>query len=77
MHNRTALAERLMEIGRHREAIPLLEAGIGMDDIYLQPVHDLAVCRLASGQPMEAVALLKPLRWTAIAAGRTISPGVP
>jgi hypothetical protein len=77
VHNRTALAERLMEKGRHGEAIPLLEAVLAMDDIYLQPVHDLAVCRLARGQPMEAVALLKHLlerdpRWSSYRAWRTL-----
>jgi hypothetical protein len=78
VHNRTALAERLMEKGRHGEAIPLLEAVLAMDDIYLQPVHDLAVCRLARGQPLEAVALLKRLlerdpRWSNYRAWRTLS----
>jgi hypothetical protein len=77
VHNRTALAERLMELGRHREAIPLLEAVLAMDDIYLQPVHDLALCRLESGQPMEAVTLLKRLlerdpRWSNYRAWRTL-----
>jgi hypothetical protein len=77
VHNRTELAERLIELDRHREAIPHLEAVIAMDDIYLQPVHDLALCRLACGQPMEAVALLQRLlerdsRWSNYRAWRTL-----
>jgi hypothetical protein len=77
VHNRTALAQRFMEKDRHREAIPLLEAVLQMDDIYLQPRHDLALCRLACGQPMEAVAILKRLlerdpRWSTYRAWRTL-----
>jgi hypothetical protein len=77
VHNRTALAERLMEKDRHSEAIPLLEAVLAMDDIYLQPRHDLALCRLACGQPREAVAILKNLierdpRWSNYRAWRTL-----
>lgn len=77
VHNRMALAERLMENGHHAEAIPLLEAVLAMDDIYLQPRHDLALCRLASGHPREATALLKELlerdpRWANYKAWRTL-----
>ncbi len=50
VHNRTALAERLMEKGRHSEAIPLLEAVLAMDDIYL-PAEARSRCLPARARP--------------------------
>lgn len=75
--NRMALAQRLMERGHHAEAIPLLEAVMAADDIYCQPMHDLAVCHLAGNEPAKAVALLKRLlqrdyRWSHYRAWRTL-----
>ena len=75
--NRMALAQRLMEKGMHVEAIPLLEAVMAADDIYCQPMHDLAVCHLAGKEPVKAVALLKRLlqrdyRWSHYQAWRTL-----
>jgi hypothetical protein len=75
--NRMALAQRLMEKGLHAEAVPLLEAVMVADDIYCQPMHDLAVCHLAGNEPSKAVALLKRLlqrdyRWANYRAWQTL-----
>ena len=75
--NRMALAQALMAKGKHADAIALLEAVMAADDIYCQPMHDLAVCHLAGKEPAKAVALLKRLlqrdyRWSHYLAWRTL-----
>jgi hypothetical protein len=75
--NRLALAEGLMEKGKHAEALPLLIAILQIDNQYCQAMHDLAVCQLACEQPQEAVATLKRLlqrdhRWSYYKAWRTL-----
>ena len=69
VNNRLALAQRLMELGQHREAIALLEAVLAVDHIHCGAMYSLAICRLESGQPLEAVHLLRRLlerdyRWS-------------
>jgi len=77
VNNRLALAEALMEKGKHSDAIPLLEAVLTADQIHCQAMHDLAVCRLVCQQPQEAVAILDRLmkrdsRWSYYRAWRTL-----
>jgi hypothetical protein len=77
VNNRLALAQGLMAKGRHAEAIPLLEAVLATDFIHCQAMHELAVCHLACGQPVEAVAMLQRLmerdsRWAYYTAWRTL-----
>lgn len=67
--NRLALAGRLMDKGRHAEAIPHLEAILAAEPGYCPALHALAQCRLATGQPEQAVAPLQRLldrdrRWS-------------
>lgn len=59
--NRIALSERLMEKGAHDEAIPLLEAVLAVEPNYSLVLHALAECRLATGNPEQAVAPLEKL----------------
>jgi hypothetical protein len=53
--NRLALAERLMDRGAHGEAIPLLEAVLKVEPDYCMALHDLAECKLATGNPEQSV----------------------
>jgi len=59
--NRIAYAERLMEKGKHIEAIPLLEAVLAVEPDYAPALHALAECHLASDNPEQAVAPLEKL----------------
>ncbi len=75
--NRLALAERLMEKGQHRDAIPPLEAILKMEPGYCTALHDLALCHLACGEPAQALPCLKRLldrdhRWSDYRAWRTL-----
>lgn len=75
--NRMALAERLMETGAHREAIPLLDAVLAVDGQYCPALHDLARCHVAVGEPARAVPVLRRLidrdrRWSDYRAWRTL-----
>jgi hypothetical protein len=75
--NRLALAERLIDQGAHAEAIPYLEAVLAVESDYCAALHALAVCRLATGAPDEAVALLDKVierdpRWANYRARRTL-----
>lgn len=77
VNNRLALAEALMEKGKHAEAIPLLEAVLAADQIHCQAMHDLALCHLVCNQPQQAVAMLDRLmrrdsRWSYYRAWRTL-----
>ncbi len=75
--NRVALAERLMEQGRHDEAIPHLEAALALDETYCQVMHDLAVCHVACGEADLALPILDRLmkrdaRWSDYRAWKTL-----
>ncbi|MCS7046852.1 MAG: tetratricopeptide repeat protein [Gemmataceae bacterium] len=75
--NRVALAERLMDIGAHAEAIPHLEAALTLDETYCQALYDLAVCHLACRQAAQALAVLDRLmkrddRWADYRAWHTL-----
>jgi hypothetical protein len=59
--NRIAYAERLMEKGKHADAIPLLEAVLAVEPDYAPALHTLAECRLAADDPEHAVAPLEKL----------------
>jgi len=67
--NRMALAERLIEKGKHADAIPMLEEVVVADPILCRAMYDLAVCHLACNEPRLAVGFLKKLlardyRWS-------------
>jgi hypothetical protein len=75
--NRLALAERLMDKGQHREAIPPLEAILKMEAGYCTALHDLALCHLACGEPSAALPCLQKVierdhRWSDYRAWRTL-----
>jgi hypothetical protein len=75
--NRLALAERLMEKGDHREAIPLLEAILKTEQAYCPALHALALCHLACNEPAQAVPALRRIiehdrRWSDYRAWRTL-----
>jgi hypothetical protein len=75
--NRFALAERLMDKGGHTEAVPHLEAVLATEPNYCPALHALALCRLATGVPEQAVAPLEQLlrhdsRWANYRAWRTL-----
>jgi hypothetical protein len=75
--NRMALAERLMDEGKHADAIPLLEEVVADDPILCQAMYDLAVCHLACKQSDLAVGFLKKLlqrdyRWSNYRAWRVL-----
>ncbi len=77
VNNRLALAQKMMDLGRHRDAIPLLEAVLATDQIHCGAMYALALCRLESGQPLEAVHLLRRLlerdyRWSNYRGWRTL-----
>lgn len=77
INNRLALAEGLMEKGRHADAVPLLEGVLATDHIHCQAMHDLALCHLACDQPAAAVAMLERLmqrdpRWSYYRGWRTL-----
>jgi len=77
VNNRLALAQGLMAKGRHAEAIPILEAVLGADQIHCQAMHDLALCHLACEAPEQAVVMLQRLlqrdyRWAYYKAWRTL-----
>lgn len=77
VNNRLALAEALMEKGKHADAIPLLEAVLAVDEIHGQAMHDLALCHLACQEPQQAVTLIQRLlkrdsRWSYYRAWRTL-----
>jgi hypothetical protein len=75
--NRLALAERLMEKSKHREAIPLLEAILKSEQGYCPALHALAQCHLACGEAAQAVPPLQRVierdrRWSDYRAWRTL-----
>jgi hypothetical protein len=75
--NRFALAERLMEMKAHAEAIPLLEAVLVIEPDYCPVLHALAECRLATNAAEQALAPLEKLnqrepRWSNYLAWRTL-----
>jgi hypothetical protein len=75
--HRLALAQRLMDKGRHYDAVPHLEEILKVEPGYCQALHDLAECRLAAGQPNAAVPLLERLlerdrRWSNYRGWRTL-----
>ncbi len=77
VNNRLALAEALMERGKHADALPLLEAVLAVDEIHGQAMHDLALCHLACQEPQQAVAIIERLlkrdsRWSYYRAWRTL-----
>jgi hypothetical protein len=75
--NRLALAHRLMDKGRHEDAIVHLDAILQVEPGYCQALHALAECRLATGEPTHAVFALEKLiqrdkRWSHYRAWRTL-----
>lgn len=77
MANRLALAECLMERGRHDEAAPHLDAVLTVEPGYTPALYSLAQCRLVTGRPEESVTLLERLiardrRWSDYRAWRTL-----
>ncbi len=75
--NRLALAERLMEKGQHKDAVPLLETILKAEPGYCPDLHDLAQCHLACGEPTQALPPLqrlieRDLRWSDYRAWRTL-----
>jgi hypothetical protein len=75
--NRLALAQRLMDRGKHEDAVVHLEAILQVEPGYCQALHALAECRLATGEPTHAVHALDKLiqrdrRWGHYRAWRTL-----
>jgi hypothetical protein len=75
--NRLAYAHRLMDRGKHEEAIVHLDAILQVEPGYCQALHALAECRLATGEPTHAVIALEKLlqrdrRWAHYRAWRTL-----
>jgi hypothetical protein len=75
--NRLALAERLMEKGQHRDAVPLLDAILKAEPGYCPALHELAQCHLACGEPAQALPVLQRLlerdrRWSDYRAWKTL-----
>jgi hypothetical protein len=59
--NRLALAERLVELRDHEEAVPHLEAVLNQEPELSPARYLLAQCRAAMGQPDQAIPLLEKL----------------
>jgi hypothetical protein len=77
MANHLALGERLVELGRHDEAVPNLEAALKTEPDHGMALFCLATCYKALGRPTEAVSLLERLhkrdpRWGDYAALRLL-----
>jgi hypothetical protein len=75
--NHLALAQRLIEVRQHAEAVPHLESVLKREPDHATASHCLAVCRLAEGKAAEAVTLLEKLtarepRWSDYAAWLTL-----
>src|SRR5256885_3086533 len=75
--NHLALAQRLIEVRQHAEAVPHLEAVLKREPDHATASHSLAVCRLAEGRATEAVTILDRLtarepRWSDYAAWLTL-----
>jgi hypothetical protein len=56
-----ALAERLIELGQHSEAVPHLEAALQTEPEHGRALFSLASCQRELGRPAEAIPLLERL----------------
>ena len=61
LSNHLNLAQRLVEIGRHAEALPHLEAVLKTEPDHGLALYSLAVCHNALGRPADAVPVLEKL----------------
>jgi hypothetical protein len=72
-----ALANRLIDLGRHAEAMPHLEAALAREPDHCQVLYGLALCWQAQGQPAKAIPYLERIvqrdrHWSDFAAMRML-----